>query len=176
MKLFLAALTMWGLLFAGMSCSSASVQERAPESTSETVTLTNQKPTGSFSVKPGIIKSAATMSEVPPVASGLIVPVTKVVNPNARAVNVFVYLLRSNEKRDNPAQKIEVGSFSLYPADRPGKFTLNAAPALRKALNASNAANVEAWRLVFELDQKTEQATSPLELTIAAPIWVLTKG
>lgn len=176
MKLFLAALTIWSLPLFGMSCGSASVQERDSASTTETITLTNQNPTGSFAVKPDVIKSAPTSSGVPPVASAVIVPVTKVVNPKSRAVNVFVYLSRVNEKRDEVAQKIEVGSFSLYPADRPGKFTLNTAPALRKALSASNDANIKNWRLVLELDQKTEQASSPVELTIAAPIWALTKG
>jgi len=176
MKLFLAALTIWSLPLFGMSCGSASVQEPNSASTTATITLTNQNPTGSFAVKPDVIKSAPTNSEVPPVASAVILPVTKVVNPKSRAVNVFVYLSRVNEKRDEAAQKIEVGSFSLYPADRPGKFTLNTAPALRKALNASNDANIKDWRLVLELDQKAEQASSPVEMTIGAPIWALTKG
>jgi hypothetical protein len=176
MKLFLAALTIWSLLLFGMSCGSATVQEPDSSATAETVTLTNQKPTGFFTVKPDVIKSAPTMREVPPVASAVILPVTKVVNPNSRAVNVFVYLSRANEKRDEVPQKVEVGSFSLYPADRPGKFTLNTALALRKASDASNDANIKDWKLVLELDQKTKQASSPVEVTITAPIWVLTKG
>jgi len=176
MKLLLAALTIWSLPFLGLSCGAADVQKTDSTSTPETVTLTNQEPTGSFVVKPETIKSAPTISEVPPVMSAVILPVTKVVNPNARAVNVFVYLSRANEKRDEAAQKIELGSFSLYPADHPGKFTLNAGLALRKASAASNDANLKDWKLVLELDQKTEQASSPVEVTIAAPLWVLTKG
>jgi hypothetical protein len=166
MKLFLAALTIWSLPFFSMSCGSASVQGPDSESKSETVTLTNQNLTGSFSVQPEVLKNPTEM---------LLVAVTKVVNPKARAVNIFVYLTRPNEKRDNPAHKIEVGNFSLYPADRPGKFTLNGAPALRKASDASNEANIKDWRLVFELE-KPEQGSSPLEVTIAAPVWILTKG
>jgi hypothetical protein len=176
MKLFLAALTIWSLPLAAMSCGAASVQQPAPPSTSETVTLTNQNPTGSFPLQPDLIKNVPAPNSVPPTFSGLQVTVTKVANPNTRAVTVFVYLSRPNEKRDKPAEKIEVGSFSLYPVDRPGKFTLNAGPALRKAANASNDANIKNWKLMFELDQKTEQASSPLEVTIAAPIWTLTKG
>ena len=183
MKLLLAALTIWSLPFFGISCGSASVQNAqsptaasTPAPSAETVTLTNQKPTGSFAVQPAQLKSAPTMREVPPVVMMMEVPVTRVVNPNRKSVTVFVYLSRPNEKRDNPAEKIEVGNFSLYPVDRPGKFTLNPAPALRKAAEASNESNIGDWRLVFELEQKPDQGSAPLELTIGAPLWMLTKG
>ena len=176
MKLFLAALTIWSLPFFGISCGSPGVQNQEQESTSKTVTLTNQKPTGSFPVQRDVLKAPPTTPEVPPVMRMVIVPVTQVVNPNARAVTIFVYLSRPNKKRNEPAQKIEVGNFSLYPADRPGKFSLNVAPALRKAAEASNGSNLNDWQLVCELEQKPEQGTAPLEVTIAAPIWAWTKG
>src|SRR6185369_2770383 len=175
MKLFLAALTIWSLPFFGISCGSASVQGPQQESTSETITLTNEKPTGSFAVQPDVLKNPAVTPEVPPVARAVMVPVTKVVNPTARAVTIFVYLSRLNEKRDEPAKRVEVGNFSLYPADRPGKFTLNVATALRKISEAGNA-NSKDWRLVFEFDQKPEQGSSPLEVTIGSPVWIQTKG
>ena len=175
MKLFLAALTIWSLPLFGMSCGSASVQEPASEPTPKTITLTNVNPTGSFSLQPELLKNLPKTTDVPPTVITLQVAVTKVVNPGAKAVNIFVYLSRPNEKRDNPAQKIELGSFSLYPADRPGKFTLNGAAALRKASEASNDANHKDWRLAFELEQP-EQGSSPLEVTVAAPMWTLTKG
>lgn len=183
MKLFLAALTIWSLPFFGISCGSASVQNAQsppaasrPSPSGETVTLTNHTPTGSFVVQPAQLKSAPTMREVPPALMMMEVPVTKVVNPNRKSVTVFVYLSRLNEKRDNPAEKIEVGNFSLYPVDRPGKFTLNPGPALRKAAEASNDSNIKDWRLVFELEQKPEQGSSPLEVTIGSPLWMITKG
>ena len=168
MKLFLAALTIWSLPFVGMSCGSANVQEpQASPSTSETITLTNQNPAGSFSLHPDLLKN-------PPPA--LLVLVTKVVNPSARAVTVFVYLSRPGEKRDSAPEKIDVGNFSLYPADRPGKFTLNPTAALRKAAEATNESNSKDWRIVFELEKKAEQESSQLEITIAAPIGIITKG
>lgn len=177
MKLFLAALTIWSLPFFGISCGSASVQGPASSPTpSQTVTLRNQNPTGSFPLQPEVIKNVPATTEVPPTATVLHVAVTKVVNPNARAVSIFVYLSRQNGKRDQPAERIEVGNFSLYPADRPGKFTLNGGPPLRKALEASNDANIKDWKLVFELEQRPEQVSSSLEVTIAAPMWILTKG
>ena len=174
MKLFLAALTIWSLPLFGMSCGSAGVQEPASKPTPEAITLTTQKPTGSFPLQTDL-KNLPKTTDVPPSVLTLQVAVTNVVNPGARAVNIFVYLARPNEKRDNPAQKIELGSFSLYPADSPGKFTLNGAAALRKAAEASNDANPKDWRLLFELE-RPEQGASPLEVTIAAPMWTLTKG
>ena len=175
MKLLLAALFIWSLPLLGMSCGSANVQERASEPAPETITLTNQHPTGSFPLQPDSLKDLPTGTEVPPVFAALQVAVTKVVNPNARAVNIFVYLSRRNEKRDNP-EKIEVGNFSLYPADRPGKFTLDPKTAFRKASAASNDTNIKDWRLVFELEQNPQQASSSLEVTIAKPVSIITKG
>lgn|GEM_PF-1068362 len=181
MKLLLAALTIWSLPIFGISCGSANVQsppvaKPTPGPSTQTVTLTNQNPTGSLPLQPDTIKNAPTMREVPPVFMTIWVPVIKVVNPNAKSVTIFVYLSRPNEKRDQPAQKIDVGNFSLYPADRPGKFTFNPTPALRKAAEASNDSNIKDWRLVFELEQKPEQSSSPLEVTIGPPIWMITKG
>ena len=167
MKLFLAALIIWSLPFFGLSCRSAPVQEPAAERTSETITLTNQSSTGSFPLHPDLLKN-------PPQA--LLVLVTKVVNPSARSVTVFVYLSRPSAKRDNAPEKIDVGNFSLYPADRPGKFTLDPKVALRKADGATNDSNSKEWRIVFELEQKAEQGSSPLEVTIATPIGIITKG
>jgi hypothetical protein len=175
MKLFLAALTIWSLPLLGISCGSANVQVPASKPTPETITLTNQHPTGSFPLQPDLLKNLPTGAEVPPVFASLQVEVTKVVNPNARAVTIFVYLSRPNEKRDNP-EKIEVGSFSLYPVDRPGSFTLDPKTAFRKASAASNDTNIKDWRLVFELEQKPEQAPSSLEVTIAKPISIMTRG
>ena len=167
MKLLLAALIIWSLPFFGMSCNSASVQKPGSGRTSETITLTNQNPTGSFPLQPDLLKN-------PPQA--LLVQVTKVVNPAARAVTVFAYLSRPSDKRDTPAEKIDIGNFSLYPADRPGTFTLQATAALRKAAEASNDSNSKPWRIVLELEQKAEQGSSPIEITIAAPIGIVTKG
>ena len=175
MKLFLAALTIWSLPLFGMSCGSTGVQEPAAQPSPETITLTTQNPTGSFPLQTDL-KNLPKTTDVPPTFIALQVAVTKIVNPRARAVNVFVYLSRPNEKRDNPAQKIEVGSFSLYPVDRPGRFTLNGGAALQKAAAASNDADSKNWRLVFELEQKPEQESSPLEVTVATPIWTMTKG
>ena len=174
MKLFLAALTIWSLPFFGLSCGSTSVQqpERAKaEATStpsgETVTLTSERPAGSFSLQPELFKKAPAVLEV---------SVTKVVNPAARAISIFVYLSPLKLKDDATRERIEVGNFSLYPADRPAKFMLDPAPAFRKVSETNPASTAKEWRLVFELERGAEQASSPIEVTIAAPSWKSAKG
>lgn len=169
MKLFLAALTIWSLPLLGISCGSASVQEPqtarpavkpepTPTPSSETVTLTSQHPTGSFSIQPDLFKNPPQVLEV---------SVTKVVNPTAKPITIFVYLAPRTET--DASQRVEIGNFSLYPADRPAKFLLDAAAAFRKASQTKDAS--AEWQLMFELDKTDQPESSPLEVTIAAPNW-----
>ena len=146
MKLLLAALTIWSLLFL------------TPTHSSEGVTLTNERPTGSFLLQRDLLKRPPAILEV---------SLTKVVNPGAKPINIFVYF--SADKKGE-SRKIEVGNFSLYPADRPAKFMLDAAPPFRKLAETKDAAAKE-WRVVFELERPTGQATSQIEVTIAPPNW-----
>ena len=169
MKLFLAALTIWSLPFLWVSCGSASVQEPqpvkpaatsepSPTPSPETVTLTNEHPTGSFPLPPNILKDSPFVLEV---------SVTKVVNPTKKSVSVFVYLSPPDVKDES--QRVEVGNFSLYPADRPAKFMVPVGTALQKVSPPRTA--LKDWRVVFELDKQTKQESSSLELTIASPTW-----
>ena len=174
MKLFLAALTIWSLPLFGMSCGSAGVQNTAPLKGASTptpaveiVTLTNEHSTGSFAVQPELLKHPPAILEV---------AVTKVVNPAARGVNVLVYLSPTTEKGEASSARVGVGSFSLYPADRPGTFMLDPADALRTAAETRMPPNAKGWRLVFELERQAEQTPAPLEVTIAAPNWKSEKG
>jgi len=159
MKLFLAALTIWSLPFFGISCGSGNLQTAESPKTqatpAETVILTSQHPTRSFSLPSELFKNPPAVLEI---------SITKVVNAAAKPVNIFVYLSGSVDKSDTATEKIGVGNFSLYPADRPGKFMLDAAPAFRKIKAVSN---VKEWRLAFELGQEAES----VEVTIAAPNW-----
>ncbi|HEY3580583.1 MAG TPA: hypothetical protein VGK82_08565 [Pyrinomonadaceae bacterium] len=174
MKLFLAALTIWSLPMFGMSCGSANVQNTAPAkpvSTSkpagETVTLTNDHPIASFVVKPDVLKNSPSILEV---------AVIKVVNPAAKAVTILVHLSPANDKGELSNARINVGNFSLYPVDRPGKFMLDAADALRTAAETRMPPDAKGWRLVFELERQAEQTSAPLEVTIASPNWKSDKG
>jgi hypothetical protein len=146
MKLFLAALTIWSLLLLAFTSSA------------ESVTLTNARPAGSFLLQQDLLKQPPAVLEV---------SVTKVVNPASRPINIFVYF--SAVKKD-ASQKIQVGNFSLYPADRPGKFMLDPAPAFRKLAETKDA-GVKEWRVVFELERPAAEPTSRVEVTIAAPNW-----
>ena len=148
MKLLLAALTISSLPFL--------TSTRFVES----ITLTNERPTGSFALQRALLEHPPAVLEV---------SLTKVVNPKAKAINVFVYF-SGDKKTDSASRKIEVGNFSLYPADRPGKFMLDAAPAFRKLAETKDAAAKE-WRVVFELERPAEQAAAQIEVTIAAPNW-----
>jgi len=173
MKLFLAALTIWSLPFFGISCGSANVQNPPPQpeltpppTAAATIRLTNEHPSRSFAVYPDL-------SDPPTIVE---VSVTKVVNPAARPVNIFVHLSPVNEKAGAVPPKFAVGSFSLYPADRPGKFMLDPASAFRKISETKDVSNVKEWLVVFELEQKAEQGSSPLEVIIEAPQWKRNKG
>ncbi len=170
MKLFLAALTIWSLPFLGISCGFASVQEpqpakpaakseSSPTPSGETVTLTSEHPTGSF------LLQAVLFKKPPPI---LEVSVTKVVNPAAKPITIFVYLSPRNEKDDSG--RIEVGNFSLYPADRPAKFMLDAS-ALGTVSQGRKVPAAKEWQLTFELEKQGQEGSSPLEVTIAQPNW-----
>jgi hypothetical protein len=174
MKLFLAAITIWSLPLFGMSCGSANVQNTAPAKpvstatpAGETVTLTYDHPTASFAVAPDVLKKAPATLEV---------SVTKVVNPAAKSVTILVHLSPANEKGELSNARIAVGNFSLYPVERPGKFMLDAADALRTAAGTRMPPDAKGWRLVFELERQAEQGSAPLEVTIAAPNWKSDKG
>ena len=153
----------------GISCGSASVQEpqtaakseSSPTASAETVTLTNQDSAGSFLVPAVLFKRPPSVLEV---------SVTKVVNPAAKPVTILVYLSPRNEKADAESNKIEVGNFSLYPADRPAKFMLDAS-ALRTVSEGRKTSTAKEWQLVFKLDRQGQEGSSPLEVTIAAPNW-----
>jgi hypothetical protein len=174
MKLFLTALaisTLSSFSIFGVSCGSTSVQEQetaklavksesSPTPAAETVTLTNQNPTGSF-LLPGVL-----FKKPPPI---LEVSVTKVVNPASEPVTIFVYLSPRNPK-DDAAERIAVGNFSLHPADKPAKFMLDTG-SLQGVSERSNVPAAEAWQLVFELEKQGQQRSSPLEVTIASPNW-----
>lgn len=148
MKLFLAALMLWSLPFLAFTHSV------------DSVTLTNEQPTGSFLLPRDLLKTPPAVLEV---------SLTKVVNPAARPINIFVYFSPA-KKSESASRKIEVGNFSLYPADRPGKFMLDPATAFRKLAETKDATSRE-WRIVFELERQAAEGSSQIEVTIAAPNW-----
>jgi hypothetical protein len=166
-KLFLAALMTWALCFSGTNCGAAKVPspqtnlKPANEPAAPTVTLTPEHASNSFPVEATILTSDPEILEV---------AVTKVVNPSRAAVNIFVYLANT-PKAKSESEKQPVGNFSLYPADQPGKFLLNPAPAIEK-LCGDNPSKDVGLRLVFELKQLDQTAARPpLEVTIAEPKW-----
>ena len=162
MNALLSLLLLWSLPFVGASCGSPNVQstqqnETRPVSTAkDVVTLTTERPTASFKLEPGLLNRAPEVLQV---------SVTKVTNPAASAVDIFVYVASANEPE---SEKVLVGTFSLYPADRPGKFMLGPAEAFRKFSETRKSS--EEVRLVFEMKLPAENK-SPVEVTIESPNW-----
>lgn len=163
MNALLCALLIWSLPFIGASCGSQGVQstqhrEARPVSSAakDVVVLTTEHPTGSFKIEPDLLLRAPEVLEV---------SVTKVVNPTASSVDIFVYV-ESSAERDKPEPDRElVGSFSLYPVDRPGKFMLNPAAAFRKFSETNKGSTAE---LLFEMKLPAE-SKAPVEVTIEDP-------
>lgn len=162
MNALLSLLLLWSLPFVGASCGSPSVQStqqsesRTAATAKDVVTLTTEHPTGSFKLEPGMLNRAPEVLQV---------SVTKVTNPAASGVDIFVYVASA---REPASERVLVGTFSLYPADRPGKFMLGPAEAFRKFSETRKSS--EDVRLVFELKLPAENK-SPVEVTIESPNW-----
>ena len=168
-RLILTALMMWALAFAGTDCGSAKAPgPQAREVTKDesavvpAVVLTDKQPNRSLGVKTDELASDAEILEV---------SITKVVNPGMTPVSIFVYLANT-EKGKADGEPTVVGNFSLYPPDRPGKFLLSVAPALRKVSSAAKSSQDAEVQLVFEMKRVDEtKAWTTMELTIAQPKW-----
>ena len=165
MNALLGVLLIWSLPFVGASCGSPNVQstqqsETRPVSTAkDVVTLTTEHPTGSFKLDPGVLNRSPEVLQV---------SVTKVTNPAASPVDIFVYVASASETNKPAAERVLVGTFSLYPADRPGKFMLGPAEAFRKFSETRKSS--DDVRLVFEMKLPAENK-SPVEVTIESPNW-----
>jgi hypothetical protein len=167
-NLFMAALMSGALCFSGTNCGAAKVQgpqttdsKAGNESRATAVTLTPDHPADSFPVEANVLTNDTEVLEV---------VITKVVNPSRTSVVMFVSLSNSVKGKSEP-EKISIGNFSLYPADRPGTFLLNPAPALRKLSNDKPSLNPDV-RLVIELKRIDETAAwTPVAVTVAQPKW-----
>ena len=168
MNVLLGVFLIWSLPFVGASCGSANVQniqpgEARPVATAEkgVVTLTTEHPTGSIKLDPDLLKRSPEVLEV---------SITKVVNPTSSPIDVFVYLASPIERNKPELEKVQLGSFSLYPVDRPGKFMLSPGEAFRKLSETRKASSAEELQLVFEMKLPAEKNPS-VEVTIASPKW-----
>lgn len=160
----LLVVLLWSLPFVGASCGSPSVQstqhETRPVSTAkDALTLTTEHPTGSFKLEPELLSRSPEVLQI---------SVTKVTNPAASPVDIFVYVASASETNKPAAEKVLVGTFSLYPADRPGKFMLGPAEAFRKFSETRKSS--EDVRLVFEMKLPAENKPA-VEVTIESPNW-----
>lgn len=168
-EVFMTALMSGALCFGGTNCGGAKVQgpqtqeKKTNESPASPVaTLSSEHPIASVPVDGSVLTSGAEVLEV---------KITKVTNPSLTPVTVFVSLSYAN-KGAPEAKQISVGNFSLYPADKPGKFLLNSAAALREVSLLDATAKELALRLVFAMKRVDEtKPWTPVELTISQPKW-----
>lgn len=172
-RVFLTALMIWALGFSGSNCGSARVQsppnvEQTPQQTPDpekkeaapvqpTIKLSTDAPNGSFALDTNLI---------PPAADVLEIFITKVVNPSQTPVSIFVYLHDNEEKSDRDVERVPLGSFSIYPPDRPGKFLLPVPLSRRKLLPGSKAL------MTFELKRVDESKTgTKVQVEMGPPKW-----
>ncbi len=163
MNALLGVLLLWSLPFLGASCGSPGVQstpqsETRPASTAKDVlTLTTEHPTGSFKVEPGLLNRAPEVLQV---------VVTKVTNPAASAVDIFVYV--ASARRDMRPRKcwweLSVCILRIVRAS----LCWDLAEAFRKFSEKRKSS--EDVRLVFEMKLPAENK-SPVEVTIESPNW-----
>jgi hypothetical protein len=125
--------------------------------------LTNAHPSGTFRIP------QETTAAAPSVLS---LSVVEVVNPEKTPVEIFVYLVRS-EEGPTPKEKTLVGQFGLYPADHPASFTLRLSGAFQN-LQAAGL-SLKSARVELELELKAINKGKPLtkvELTVGPPKWL----
>ena len=132
------------------------------------LTLTLDHPAGSFPLAEDIVAAA------PPV---LALQVIRVVNPSQTPVEFFVYIYRRPQRptgteKKGQSQKFLVGTFGLFPADRPAGFILRASGAFAQLSVARRGAQKSGARLMIEMKPlRKPRAPVQLEVTIALPHW-----
>jgi hypothetical protein len=162
LRAMFAAVGIWLVLVMG-PCGSASrvqgPQQQETVTAEKPLTLTTEHPTGAFSLAP------ATVIAAPPV---LELSVEKIANPAMIPFGIFAYLVPETAEAPSDDEKILIGNVSIYPPDRPGKFSMRASTAFEK-LRAKGKSQA---RLLIEM--KALRDTKPgesLEVTVAPPTW-----
>ena len=165
---FLAALVTWALLFSGTCCRPAKVQSPQTRDMEQTtgppVTLTSERASGSFPVSPETLASAPSILEL---------SITRVLNPAATPIVMFVYLSPAGKKGKAEPEKVLVGNFSLYPPDQPGKFLLGLSSAFEKLKAKDTVSKSSELQLTVEMKRLNDsQSWTKVEVTIDPPKWL----
>ena len=171
MKLILLALMVWSTVLPGCSHSAdvgmvqrGQDQNASPELTvpiSKPLKLTNEQPVASVRVAPRIVAAGRDILEV---------SISEVTNPTQTPVEISVYFSAVG-KGSTKEDRIAVGSFSLYPPDRPGNFLLRGTKAL-ETLRTKGWDTGSELPLVFEMRRVRENETwSGIAVTIDQVKW-----
>jgi hypothetical protein len=166
LKSICVALVIWALFSAGGCGRPTEVQSPgltpASQVTGEPLKLTGERPIGTFKVSPETVAAHGPILET---------TVSNVVNPAGTSLSVIVYLGRGETTSETQPRLIEVGRFSLYPPDRPGKFLLRSTSAFNQLI--TSGAKQDDVQLVFEMKRDSESAPwTGVELTIDPPKWL----
>jgi hypothetical protein len=173
-RFLLAGFTIWALFFSGATCAPRVNQgpqnERpTPNQPSQAAPKENQTMAHSIKLTHEHVSDSVPIDvkAIPSDARVLQVSVSKVENPSSIQVSINVYLSIAGSKEP---QKL-LGSFSLYPADRGGKFVVSAADAVKRL--KSKGTEAQNARLIFELKRIHEDKPwMPIEVTIEEPAWL----
>jgi hypothetical protein len=126
------------------------------------LTLTSDRPTGSFPVSP------QTLAAAPRILS---VSISEVSNPEKTPFEVLVYFSPQAAAHVEP-RKILIGNFSLYPPDQPAGFLLSTSQSFQKLQAEGPLAKSTSVRLLIEIKRLHENKPwTPLAITIPPPRW-----
>ena len=148
----------------GIPVQSGQAQGASPELSvpiSKPLKLTSQQPVASVRVAPNVVAEGRDILEV---------PVIEVRNPRQTPIEISVYF--SSVGKGSPKEgRIEVGSFSLYPADRPGNFLIRATKAL-ETLRTKGWEPGSELSLIFEMRPVREnEGWGDVAVTIGEVKW-----
>ena len=176
-KFLIAGFAIWALFLSGATCAprtNQGPQNERPQANqpSQSAPKENQPMAHSITLTQEHISDSLPIDvkAIPNDAQALQVPVTKVHNPESTQLSIYVYLALPKATTVKEQRKL-IGNFSLYPADRGGKFIVSAGDAVR--LLKGKGAAPENAQLVFELKRIHEDKPwTPIEITIEEPAWL----
>jgi len=149
----------------GIPVQRGQAQNASPElpvPISKPLKLTSQQPVASIQVAPNIVTEGRDILEV---------SVIEVSNPRQTPIEISVYFSPAQKGSTDKEDRIAVGSFSLYPADRPGNFLIRATKAL-ETLRTKGWEPGSELPLVFEMRRVRENEDwADIAVTIGEIKW-----
>ena len=123
-------------------------------------TLTQAQPEARIEIPPEKLTSPPALIEV---------PIRSTKNPAQTPFSIFVYLTWRGTPPDLIApQKILLGTFSVFPADRPGTYVVRASEGFRRLEAVGVNPTREPMAVILEMRRVSEEkAWTAIEVTVA---------